>query len=210
MTVRRTVDAGIAAAWSLLFFVPIVNYLYMILLCFLPASQAPAPPPVSRRDVVGGVVYSTAAGVLVGIAMMGLSVVWLRGYGASLFLGTPFVMGFVSAFTFNQDGPRSVVATLGVAYLTLVAVAGLIALLALEGLVCLLMALPLALLARLARRGARVARSRSAAGTPRPSRACSSLCPFSRGSRLVRCGHRCARSPPRWTSTRRPNWSGRT
>jgi uncharacterized membrane protein YhaH (DUF805 family) len=37
MTVRRTVDAGLAAAWSLLFFVPIVNYLYMVLLCFLPA-----------------------------------------------------------------------------------------------------------------------------------------------------------------------------
>jgi hypothetical protein len=146
MTVRRTVDAGLAAAWSLLFFVPIVNYLYMVLLCFLPPSEAPAPPSASHRDVAGGVVYSTAAGVLVGLAMMGVSVVWLRGYGASLFLGTPFVMGFVSAFALNRDAPRSAAATLGVAYLTLIVVAGLIALAALEGLVCLLMALPLALL----------------------------------------------------------------
>ena len=146
MTVRRTVEAGLAAAWSMLFFVPIVNYLYMILLCFLPASEATTPPSASRRDGLGGVFYSTAIGVLVGLAMMGLSVVWLRGYGAALFLGTPFVMGFVAALRFNRDAPRSALATLGVAYLTLVVVAGLIALLALEGLVCLLMEMPLALL----------------------------------------------------------------
>jgi hypothetical protein len=78
--------------------------------------------------------------------MMGLSVVWLRGYGASLFLGTPFVMGFVATFLLNREAPRSAMATLGVAYLTLVVVAGLAALLALEGLVCPMMALPLALL----------------------------------------------------------------
>ncbi len=48
MTVRRTVHAGLAAGWSLLFFVPIVNYLYMILLCFLPASETPPAPPPSR------------------------------------------------------------------------------------------------------------------------------------------------------------------
>ncbi|MET0151775.1 MAG: DUF805 domain-containing protein [Candidatus Binatia bacterium] len=164
MTVRRTVDAGLAAAWSLLFFVPIVNYLYMILLCFLPASQAPVPPPAGQRDVLGGVASSAASGVLVGLAMMAVSVVWLRGYGASLFLGAPFVMGFVSAFAFNRDAPRSVMATLGVAYLTLVVVAGLIALLALEGLVCLLMALPLALL--LASLGAVLGRQIAFGGRP--------------------------------------------
>ena len=96
--------------------------------------------------------------------MMGVSVVWLRGYGASLFLGTPFVMGFVSAFAFNRDAPRSVMATLGVAYLTLVVVAGLIALAALEGLVCLLMALPLALL--LASLGAVLGRQIAFGGRP--------------------------------------------
>jgi hypothetical protein len=146
MTVRRTVHAGLAAGWSLLFFVPIVNYLYMILLCFLPAAAAAPAPSVSHLDALAGVVYSTAIGVLVGLAMMGLSVIWLRGYSASLFLGTPFVMGFVAAFSLNRDAPRSPLATLGVAYLTLVVVAGLIALLALEGLVCLMMVLPLALL----------------------------------------------------------------
>jgi hypothetical protein len=121
-------------------------------------------PAVNQRDVVGGVAYGAAFGVLVGLAMMGVSVVWLRGYGASLFLGAPFVMGFVSALAFNRDAPRSVMATLGVAYLTLIVVAGLIALLALEGLVCLLMALPLALL--LASLGAVLGRQVAFGGNP--------------------------------------------
>src|SRR5262249_52451463 len=42
MTVRRAVDAG-RSAWSgLLFFVPILNYVVMIALCFMP-SRPPAP-----------------------------------------------------------------------------------------------------------------------------------------------------------------------
>jgi uncharacterized membrane protein YhaH (DUF805 family) len=65
MTVRRTVHAGLAAGWSLLFFVPIVNYLYMILLCFLPVAETPPVPSVSHRDGPAGVVYSSAVGVLV-------------------------------------------------------------------------------------------------------------------------------------------------
>jgi len=45
MTVRRTMDAGLAPGWALLFFLPIVNYLYMLLLCALPRVPAkPAPP----------------------------------------------------------------------------------------------------------------------------------------------------------------------
>jgi uncharacterized membrane protein YhaH (DUF805 family) len=146
MTVRRAIDAGIGAGWALLFFVAIVNYLLMLLLCWLPSAQ---PPPTSvppAGDGIGSVLRSVAAGTLVGVGMMALSVLALHGYGASLFLGTPFVMGFVTGFLLNREAPRSQLATLGVAYLTIVVVGGVIALLALEGLLCLLMALPLALL----------------------------------------------------------------
>jgi uncharacterized membrane protein YhaH (DUF805 family) len=146
MTVRRTIDAGLLSGWALLFFVPIVNYLFMIILCCLPTSDATPGPSPARDQRFASVAASTAAGAAVGIAMMGLSVVWLRGYGASLFLGTPFVMGFVSGFLFNRSGAETPLATLGVAYLTLVVVGGVITLLAIEGLLCLLMALPLALL----------------------------------------------------------------
>lgn len=146
MTVRRALDAGLAPGWGLLFFVPIVNYLLMVLLCFL--SSAP-PGPAARADripALGSASRSAAAAAAVGLAMVAVSVVWLRGYGAALFLGTPFVMGFVSAYLLNQGAPRTTIETLGVGYLSLVLLAGVIVLLALEGVLCLLMALPLALL----------------------------------------------------------------
>src|SRR5262249_52966478 len=46
MTVRRAIDAGLAPAWSLLFFLPIVNYLFMLILCALPAVEVHTPPEV--------------------------------------------------------------------------------------------------------------------------------------------------------------------
>jgi uncharacterized membrane protein YhaH (DUF805 family) len=146
MTVRRAIDAGLAPAWSLLFFVPIVNCLFMLLLCALPAGEIHVPPDARVDERLGGFVRSVAAAALVGTVMIGLSIVALRGYGASLFLGTPFVMGFVSGLLANRESPRSLLVTFGVAYLALIVVGGVITLFALEGLVCLLMALPLALL----------------------------------------------------------------
>jgi uncharacterized membrane protein YhaH (DUF805 family) len=146
MTMRRAQDAGLGAGWGLLFFMPIVNYLFMLVLCALPSRPA-APAAESVPAGSGGALRGAAGGALVGILMMALSVLLLRGYGASLFLGTPFVMGFVAGFLANRDTPRTPTATLGVAYLAILVVAGAIALGALEGLICMLMALPLALAA---------------------------------------------------------------
>ena len=146
MTVRRAMDAGLAPGWGLLFFVPIVNYLLMLALCVLPSS-APSQAPLATKQ--GGwmlAVASAAAGTAVAAAMVVLSVVWLRGYGASLFLGSPFVMGFVTGFLLNREAPRTAASTLGVAYLSLGIAAGVILSIALEGVFCLMMALPLAML----------------------------------------------------------------
>jgi hypothetical protein len=118
-----------------------------LLLCVLPSVVTIAEPPPPRPARIGGPLHGAAAGTVVGMAMMALSVVWLHGYGVSLFLGTPFVMGFVAAFLANRDRARTPAATLGIAYLSILIAGGAITLLALEGLVCLVMALPLAFFA---------------------------------------------------------------
>ena len=46
MTTRRALNAGVSAAWGLLFFVPLVNDLTMLVLAGLPtAARATSAPP---------------------------------------------------------------------------------------------------------------------------------------------------------------------
>lgn len=66
-------------------------------------------------------------------------------YGASLFLGTPFLLGVVTAFLFNRRHPGTLRETLQVVVMTLALSTGVIFLLGWEGAVCLVMAFPLTL-----------------------------------------------------------------
>ncbi len=148
MTMRRALDAGVSAWWSLCFFVPGVSYLFMAAMCALPTDESPLPapePPRAYEVRLPGALLSIAAGVAIGLGMMALSVYALKLYGTSLFLGTPFVMGAVTAFLFNRRYPASVRETLQVVAMTIFCVAGTAMLMAVEGALCLAMAAPLAL-----------------------------------------------------------------
>jgi uncharacterized membrane protein YhaH (DUF805 family) len=147
MTVRRAIDAGLSAWTSMFFFVPGVNYLFMLLLCALPTRmRAPSriESPRSYEARLPSAMLSIAAGMAVGLAMVGLSVYGLGQYGPALFLGTPFVMGAVTAFLFNRRYPATMAETMEVMLLMLAFSAGLMLLVAVEGAICLAMAAPLA------------------------------------------------------------------
>ncbi len=75
--------------------------------------------------------------------MLALSVYGLASYGISLFLGTPFVIGALSAFLFNRRYPASQRESQQVVLLTLACVLGVLVFTAAEGALCLLMAAPL-------------------------------------------------------------------
>jgi hypothetical protein len=149
MTLRRAIDAGRSPWLSLIFFVPLVNYLLMLRLCALPtAPRAPrvqrgAGVPVDGRLVVA--FYGIAAGLAVAIPTVLINVYLLHRYSTSLFLGTPFTLGAVSAYVFNHDAARGVGATLQVVSLGVIILAGAVLLFALEGVVCVALALPLTL-----------------------------------------------------------------
>jgi len=85
-----------------------------------------------------------AAGLVVGLGMLALSVYALHSYGVSLFLGTPFVIGALTAFLFNRRYPATLRESLEVVGLTLACVGGVAFATAAEGAFCLLMAAPLA------------------------------------------------------------------
>ncbi|MGH7546803.1 MAG: DUF805 domain-containing protein [Gemmatimonadales bacterium] len=149
MTLRRAVDAGRSPWLSLLFFVPFLNYALMLVLCALPTvplrpwEQAEGTRVVDARLAVA--LYGIAAGLAVAIPTIIVNVYLLRRYSTSLFLGTPFTLGAVTAYVLNREDPRGVGVTMQVVSLSVVLLGGAILLFGLEGLLCIAMALPIAI-----------------------------------------------------------------
>lgn len=173
MTVRRAEDAGLTGWFGLVFFLPLLNYLLMLVLCVLSPHEQRAP----RARAVGGerapiadslrsALFAVAAGAVVVVGMVLFTVTLSERYGRVLFLGVPFLLGAAGAFLHNRPEPRSLRQTLLVALVSTTIAAGMLLLFALEGAVCVLMALPLAL--PLAMAGALLGWSLTNRARPRP------------------------------------------
>ena len=171
MTVRRAIDAGLPGWISIVFFLPLLNYILMLGLAVAPTARA-VPlgarqggerlPDAALFDANG--VVAVAAGALAVIGSILIGIAWFRSYGLTVFLGTPFLMGLVIGAVSNVPRERSRGQTMTLATVGLT-MAGLALLtVALEGLVCLVMALPLAL--PLVLLGAVVGQSIAATRTP--------------------------------------------
>jgi uncharacterized membrane protein YhaH (DUF805 family) len=146
MSMRRSIDAGRSAWLGLLFFVPAVSYLFIGAMCLVPSRPAGLPPAEEPRPYehrLPSALLAIAAGMTVGLGMLALSVYGLASYGLSLFLGTPFIIGALTAFLFNRRYPASGYETQQVVLMTLACVGGVLLLTAAEGALCLLMAAPL-------------------------------------------------------------------
>jgi hypothetical protein len=147
MTIRRLLDAGRSAWWSLLFFVPPISYALMIALVLMPAAgnatDTSRPDPSGR--LLPSALLSIAVAAAVGLAMISLSVRVMNSYGLALFLGTPFVLGLATAFTLCRRYPASRKETSEVVAFAGLVVAGATLLVGNEGAVCLLMLAPLGL-----------------------------------------------------------------
>ncbi|MBA2301913.1 MAG: SRPBCC family protein [Acidobacteria bacterium] len=89
--------------------------------------------------------WGIVAGLVAGLACVGLGTLFIRSYGIALFLATPFVVGAASAFVAESINPRGVSQALFTVLGTIGVIAGALLLLAVEGLLCMLMAAPLAL-----------------------------------------------------------------
>jgi uncharacterized membrane protein YhaH (DUF805 family) len=147
MTLRRAVDVGRSPWLSLLFFVPFVNYAVMLALAALPsraAATGSAPRPSTAELRLRAGLLGVGAALAITIPTVLIGVYFRRMYSAGLFLGTPFTIGYISAYVFNARGEQSTQHTMQVALLgVLLAAAGML-LFALEGAVCLALAFPLA------------------------------------------------------------------
>jgi uncharacterized membrane protein YhaH (DUF805 family) len=144
MTLRRLLDAHRSPWLSLLFFVPVLNWILMALLCLQPSRPGqPVPPDAVRATSrLRAAIQGVAAGLAIGAISLALYVLWFKTYNAAVFLGTPFTMGAAAGFLYNRGGPKPSTALLGALTVAVAALATL--LFALEGAVCVAMALPIA------------------------------------------------------------------
>jgi hypothetical protein len=143
----RTVNAPVPMV--LLFFVPVLNIVMFLLLSLWPERPAATPIPRPTPAPRGLSINVTAAAVLCTTILGGLGVllgtVQFQKYGFGLFVGLPFMLGFVSAYIYSFYEARRFAPAYGVTCLGLLAVGVLLLGVAIEGAVCLLMASPLAL-----------------------------------------------------------------
>jgi uncharacterized membrane protein YhaH (DUF805 family) len=148
MSIRRAADAGLSPWVGFVVLIPLVNLLFMLLLCLWPSQPgepwklSPAAPHDTGRALQAAL--SVGLSLIIGGVMILTSVYLLRTYGASLFLGTPVLMGASAAYLYNRPAPRSFAASAAVGGASVVAGCAAMLLFALEGVICLMMAAPMA------------------------------------------------------------------
>jgi len=152
LTLARLRSARMSGWWVLLFVVPVLKLVFFALLCALPARGAAGGDGKrpGARAILSGVSGRAAAAlaVLVGSTLAtGLVVVgvqWLKTYGWALFVGSPYLIGFVATWAYTWRRQASLMQCIWVTWASLAAGGALLLAMALEGVVCLVMAAPLA------------------------------------------------------------------
>ena len=136
-----------------IFFVPLVNLLFFVLLVALPdAAERPASSWHQRlldRVMPVGSFASTAMTVALtsvfGIAGIELGVGFFMDYGWGVFVAVPVCQGILATQLLGYRGPRSIGQCLWVAELSALLAGALLLAVALEGLICIAMAASLAM-----------------------------------------------------------------
>jgi len=155
LTLKRLRSAGLSPWLVLLFFVPILNLLFFLLLSLVPerpdsteqkqaAHQSSWLMRILPDSALGSAAIAILLTVPVGLALALLGSQLLSNYGWGLFVALPFAMGFAAAAIYGFRQPRSLGSCIGVACLSTGLLAGARLAFAIEGIVCIVMAAPIA------------------------------------------------------------------
>jgi len=148
MSVRRAAETGRNPWFGLIVLVPFLNLFAMLFLACLPSVEGHQwvnrrVEPQAQHQVRSALV-GVGLSLAIALGMVGISVYGFKDYGATLFLGTPILMGAVSAFAYNRPFPRSLAGSLLVAEMSIMITGMALLLFAFEGIICLVMLLPVA------------------------------------------------------------------
>ncbi|MDX1952856.1 MAG: hypothetical protein SFY81_11790 [Verrucomicrobiota bacterium] len=149
LTLKRLRSAALSPYLLSLFFVPGVNLLLFLYLSLKPPTEQSTPPSTFTRESPAISPKLPHLVRLFFVPLLSFLLVWfateqLQNYGWGLFIGLPFMIGFLSMLLTPPDSPFS--KGFKNTLLALALTALLLLLLMIEGIICILMAAPLALL----------------------------------------------------------------
>ncbi|MBV9888754.1 MAG: DUF805 domain-containing protein [Acidobacteria bacterium] len=160
MTVKRLRDAGWPVWLTAIFFVPVANVLFILVLCAVSSSVESASP---RRDVapwpktaglgklipdnkIGSALFAILVSAILGLVAFIGETTLLGTYGWGLFVALPFCLGLFSVLSYSYHRPREFGESMAVALLPIGLIGAISLIVALEGLICILMAAPIAVI----------------------------------------------------------------
>jgi len=156
LTLRRLRATHLPLWWVILFFVPLINLIFFIVLAILPsrseAGQQATPPKSRVLDRLipdhpwGDALMAMLLVVPASVMATFLSVTGLGQYGWGLFVGLPFCMGLGAVLLYGYHSEKRLAPCLGVACLSVTMLGLALLALAIEGVICLAMAAPLGLI----------------------------------------------------------------
>jgi len=155
LTAKRLRDAGHPLWLVLLFFAPVLNVIFFLLLCALPSCPEGSdlrslnfskrtPSPYWPTTRVGSAALASVGVGLFGVLMAWGALRYLGDYGLTLFVSLPFVMGYLSVLIYSRSQEIRSIDVLAVISLSVLITAVGILAVAVEGFVCLIMAAPFA------------------------------------------------------------------
>jgi hypothetical protein len=102
-----------------LFFVPFLKFILFALLALLPTQQGAEPmmpidPPEPDSELsswlphnaLGSAALAVTVAALIGCGLAAISIAWQNAYLGGLFIGAPFVIGFLATLLHETHGPR--------------------------------------------------------------------------------------------------------
>jgi hypothetical protein len=154
LTLLRLRAASLPLWLTFLFFLPMINLLFFVVLCALPSTDS--TKPIAKLDGASAAndtwqeqatktdfLAAVLVGSLLGLGLVNVNIYAFRVYGAGLFVGLPFCIGLVTPMLVRRDCKVSFAQSLGGAALAVFLTALGTVLTAMDGFLCLIMAAPL-------------------------------------------------------------------
>jgi uncharacterized membrane protein YhaH (DUF805 family) len=154
LCVMRLRDAGMPRILVPIFFIPAVNILFFIICSSIPSVVEERSNTLEERSrsffsrMLPQTDFGIAAFAILQCSLIGVLGVLagaygVGNYGAPLFLGLPFFMGFLSVLLYGVHKRRTLKECIGIAWLSMFLTACALVCLLIEGIVCIAVLFPL-------------------------------------------------------------------